>query len=233
MITLYTFGPAYGLPDASPFVVKTMLLLKMAQLPFTTNSRGFGRAPKGKLPYIRDAGELIADSTFIRWHIEKKYGFDFERGLSAQERGTAWAVEKLLEDNLYWVVLDSRWMDDQNFARGPAVLFDAVPWPMRGLVRTMVRHKIGKSLNAQGMGRHTRQEMLALASKALTSVAQILGDKPYLMGANPCGADATVFAFIEGALCAHFDTPLLAAAKTHANLVAYVARMQAQYFPAT
>ncbi len=34
MITLYTFGPHFGLPDESPFVTKTMLLLKFAGLPY-------------------------------------------------------------------------------------------------------------------------------------------------------------------------------------------------------
>jgi hypothetical protein len=34
MITLYTFGPFFGQPDASPFVMKGMLLLKMAGLEF-------------------------------------------------------------------------------------------------------------------------------------------------------------------------------------------------------
>jgi len=33
MITLYTFGADFGLPDASPFVMKAELLLKMADLP--------------------------------------------------------------------------------------------------------------------------------------------------------------------------------------------------------
>ena len=31
MITLYTFGPYFGLPDGSPFVTKAMFLLKIAQ----------------------------------------------------------------------------------------------------------------------------------------------------------------------------------------------------------
>lgn len=231
MITLYTFGPAYGLQDASPFVVKAMLLLKMAQLPYTTDSRSFSRAPKGKLPYIQDGTEIIADSTFIRWHIEEKYGVDFERTLSAKERGTAWALEKLLEDNLYWIIVDNRWLDDKNFARGPATLFDKMPWPMRVVVKRMVRRQIAKSLKAQGMGRHARPEMLAIATKGLASVAEILGDQPYLMGSSPCGADATAFAFIASALCPHFDTPLRVAVQMHPNLVAYVARLQAQYFP--
>ena len=34
MITLYTFGPYFGLPDGSPFVVKAMLLLKFAGLAY-------------------------------------------------------------------------------------------------------------------------------------------------------------------------------------------------------
>jgi len=33
MITLYSFGPAFGLPDPSPFVTKAATLLKMAGLP--------------------------------------------------------------------------------------------------------------------------------------------------------------------------------------------------------
>lgn len=72
MITLYGFGPAFGLPDPSPFVIKVEALLKMAGLAFRTDTTGFRKAPKRKLPYIDDDGTLIADSTFIRWHIEKK-----------------------------------------------------------------------------------------------------------------------------------------------------------------
>ena len=30
MITLYTFGPKFGLPDPSPFCMKALVLLKMA-----------------------------------------------------------------------------------------------------------------------------------------------------------------------------------------------------------
>ena len=78
MITLYTFGPYFGLPDGSPFVVKAMLLLKMAGLSFSEDRSGYGKAPKGKLPFIDDDGARIADSTFIRLHIEKAHGFDFD-----------------------------------------------------------------------------------------------------------------------------------------------------------
>jgi hypothetical protein len=86
MITLYTFGPYFGLPDGSPFVIKAMLLLKFAGLEYSENRGGYGKAPKGKLPYINDGGLIVADSTFVRFHIEKKYGFDFDAG-SRRNRG--------------------------------------------------------------------------------------------------------------------------------------------------
>ena len=58
-LTLYTFGPHFGLPDPSPFVMKADLLLKMSGLPYATDSRGFRKAPKGKLPYLRDGDALV------------------------------------------------------------------------------------------------------------------------------------------------------------------------------
>ncbi len=61
MITLYAFGPQFSLPDPSPFVTKAEVLLKMAKLPYEIDLKGFRKAPKGKLPYIKDDGELIAD----------------------------------------------------------------------------------------------------------------------------------------------------------------------------
>jgi glutathione S-transferase len=52
--------------------MKGEMLLKLAKLPYRTDTRGFPRAPKGKLPYIVDDGEVIADSTLIRLHLERK-----------------------------------------------------------------------------------------------------------------------------------------------------------------
>jgi glutathione S-transferase len=230
MITLHTFGPAFGLPDPSPFVTKAEMLLKLANLPYRKEPTGLRKAPKGKLPYIEDQGQRVPDSTFIRWHIEKKYGFDFDSGLSAQERGVAWAVEKLMEDNLYWITIRWRWLDDENFKRGPTIFFSAIPGLVRPLVERMVRRKVRQNLHAHGLGRHTDTEQMAIAAKTLASLSAILGDKPYLMGSQPCGTDATLFAFVAGVLCPHFESPLRKEAEKHANLIRYAENMQARYF---
>src|SRR5258708_22203549 len=182
MITLYSFGPASGLPDPSPFVMKADLLLKMANLPYRAERASDPRkAPKGKIPYIDDDGEVIADSTFIRWHLEKKYKIDFDLGLTPEQRATAWAFEKMAEDHLYWALLDARWMNDANFLKGPSLFFRGVPAPMRPFIVAMVRRKVRHALHAHGMGRHSEAEIAALAIRSIDAIADFLASKPSFM----------------------------------------------------
>src|SRR4051812_109770 len=106
MIKLYGFGSYLGMPDGSPFVMKAEILLRMAGLAYEKNTTATPeQGPKGKLPFLVDAGEMVADTTFIRAHIERKYGFDFNRGLDKTERAEAWAIERMIEDHLYWCCL--------------------------------------------------------------------------------------------------------------------------------
>jgi glutathione S-transferase len=231
VITLYTFGPAFGLPDPSPFVTKAEMLLKLAGLPYRTDSGGFRKAPKGKLPYIEDDGTRVADSTFIRFHLEGKHGIDFDPGLTPEQKAVAWAVEKMCEDHLYWAVVHDRWIDDANFERGPARFFERAPAPIRPLVKMFIRRQVRGKLDGHGMGRHAPADIARLARRDLDALAAVLGDKAFLMGERPCGADATVFAFVAGVLCPVFETPTRHAAEGHANLVAYRDRLIARYYP--
>ena len=231
MITLYSFGPAWGLPDPSPFVMKADVLLKMSGLPYRTDTSGFRNAPKGKQPYIDDDGETIADSTFIRWHLEKKYNIDFDRDLTPEQRAVSWAFEKMLEDNLYWAIVRERWVDDANFDKGPRRFFRQVPAPARWLVVSMVRRQVRRALYGQGMGRHSPEEIAALGTKSIEATSAFLGKKPYMMGDAPSGLDATAFAFIAGVLCPVFESQLRACAERHDNLKAYVERMTARFYP--
>ena len=102
MITLYGFGAGFGLPEISPFVTKTEVQLKMAGLAYRKERAMPPASPKGQLPFIEDDSERIADSTFIRAHLERKYGFDFDAGLDMQMRAQAWAFERMIEHHVYW-----------------------------------------------------------------------------------------------------------------------------------
>ena len=232
MITLYCFRSAPGLPDISPFVLKAMLLLKLAGLEYEENRHGYAKAPKGKLPYIDDDGTIVADSTFIRWHLEKSRGIDFDSHLTNEQRALGWAIEKMCEEHLYWILARGRWLDDANFERGPAKIFERVPAPMRPVVKFLVRRKIAKMLKMQGIGRHDATQAAALGVKDVETLATLLGDKPYLLGESPCGADAAVFAFMAGVLSPSWESPVRDAAVSKPNLVAYRDRVMSEYFPA-
>lgn len=231
MITLYSFGPAFGLPDPSPFVTKAEVLLKMAGQPYAVDTGGFNKAPKGKLPYIVDDGETIADSTFIRWHLEQKYHIDLDRGLDTEQRAVAWAFEKMLEEHLYWVMVHARWIDDANFDKGPRSFFRKIPAPIRPVLVPMIRRQVRRALHGQGMGRHSPEEIVALGTRSIEAAADFLDAKPYMMGLEPTGLDATAFAFLAGVLCPLFETKLRTAAERHDNLRLYVGRMTARFYP--
>lgn len=232
MITLYTFGPHFGLPDPSPFVSKALVLLAMSGLEFRTDTTGFKKAPKGKLPYMDDAGTIIADSTFMRWHLEQRHGIDFDRGLSREQKAIGWAVEKMCEDNLYWTIMDQRWMDDANFDKGPRHYFDEAPAVVRPVVMGMVRRQIRRDLRGQGMGRHARADIERLAAASIDALAAIIGDKPWLLGSAPSGADATAWSFVANVLCDHFPGAVRDSAARHPTLAAYRDRGLQLWFPA-
>jgi glutathione S-transferase len=231
MIKLYCFNPSRGLPDASPFVIKTMTLLKLAGLDYVEDRTGFSRAPKGKQPYIDDDGTIVADSTFIRFHLEKAHGAEFDKSLTSEQRAQAWAIEKMCEEHLYWVVVHTRWIDDSNFERGPAKFFDAVPALARPAVKWFVRRKVARSLWAQGMGRHSGREIVELGQRDIGALATLLGTKAFLFGETPCGADATMFAFVATIMAPIAESPVRDAALAKPNLVAYRDRMTKAYFP--
>jgi glutathione S-transferase len=149
MITLYTFGPGFGLPDPSPFVTKADVLLQMSGCPYECKRADVRKAPKAKLPYINDDGTLVADSTFILTHLEKKYGVDLDKRLTAQQRAIGWAFEKMCEEHLYWAVVDARWMVDKNFDNGPRAFFNIVPAPLRPLVAAKVRRDVKRTSMAR------------------------------------------------------------------------------------
>lgn len=231
MLTLYVSGPNFGLPDASPFVSKVEILLKMAGLEYRVERANFRKAPKGKIPYLADGELVLGDSTFIRWHLEKTRNIDFDAHLTAADQATAWAYEKLCEEHLYWAIVDSRWSTPANFDKGPRTFFNDAPAVIRPFVIAMINRNVRRNLKGQGMGRHTRADIERLATRDLDALAAFIGGKSWLMGERPCGADAAVWSMVAGALCPHFDTPIRDAAERHANLIAYRDRGMARWFP--
>jgi glutathione S-transferase len=230
-LTLYATRPGFGLPDTSPFVIKTEVQLKMAGVAYDRASATPPQAPNGKLPFIDDHGEVISDSTFIRAHIERKYAVDLDAKLDAHQRAQAWAIERLLEDHLYFAMVWFRWIDPDNFAKGPAHFADSAPEADRARMRQEMQARKTAELHAQGLGRHAPAQIAELGTRSIDALARLLGDQPFFMGASPSGVDATAFGMLACVATPFFDTPLRRAVEAHPNLVDYVARMMQRYYP--
>lgn len=224
-IVLYGFGPGFGLPELSPFVTKTEIQLKMAGLSYRKEPSRPDASPKGQLPFISDKGELIADSTFIRHHIETTYGFDFDAGLDPRQRAEAWAIERMLENHLNGAMAYQRWLVPENFARGPGKLL--IPPPMH----KEILGRVEAAMKAQGIARHSAPETIELGDRSLRALSLMLADKPFVMGDCPTAVDAMAFAELAGVMTPFFDSELRRRALGYGNLVAYVARLMAHYYP--
>jgi glutathione S-transferase len=231
MITLYGFGAGFGLPEISPFVTKTEVQLKMAGLSYRKERAMPPASPKGQLPFIEDDGEKIADSTFIRAHIERKYGFDFDAGLDREVRARAWAFERMIEHHVYWALVGARWVDADNFAKGPSHFFDGAPSDKREQLRENAQFRVAENYLLSGLGRHAPDDDVELALRSILALSVQLGNKPYLMGEKPCGADATAFGALGGILTPFFSSKLREEVETFDNLTTYVDRMMRQYYP--
>ncbi len=231
MITLHGGGAGFGLPEVSPFVTKTEVQLKMAGLAYRKQPSKPMASPKGQIPFIDDGAETIADSSFIRAHIESQHGIDFDEGLDLAQRAEAWAIERMIEHHIYFALVGARWLNDENFAKGPAQFFNDLPEAQREGVRAAVRDQVEHNYVVSGLGRHSPEEALELAGRSLMALSLLLADKPYLMGERPCGADATAFAVLAGIMTPYFDSPLRQRLMQFANLTAYVDRMMARFYP--
>lgn len=231
MIILYGAGQGFGLPDGSPYVMKTEAQLRMAGIPYEKRRAAPDESPKGQVPFIDDGGTWIADSTFIRSFLEETYGLDFDEGLDARQRGEAWAVERMLENHLGWAIGYFRWLVPENFERGPAHFFDDAPADLRAHLRREALKDVRAAMRANGIARHAEPEIIDLAMRSLTAASAILGDKGFLMGDHPCGADATLLAMLAGLYTPHFPSELRTRAERLGNLVAYTDRLMAGFFP--
>jgi glutathione S-transferase len=232
MIKLYQFEPAFGLPNASPFCMKLETYLRMAGLPFeipTATLAQLRRAPLGKMPYIEDQGRLLADSSFIIDDLKLRYGDTLDAWMTPAERATALAFQRLLEENLYWAVVYTRWVEPGGWKLTREAFFGKLPAPLKWIVPPLARRGLIQELRGHGMGRHSREEILAIGRRDITALADFLADKPFFIDARPCSLDACAYAFLANLIWVPLESELKLHAQKYPQLQAYCERMRCRF----
>lgn len=231
MIELHTFEDCLpGTPDPSAFVVKLQTAFRLAGVGHTRveeNNPAVG--PKGKIPFIVDGDHRMGDTTLILEHLKETRGIDLDRHLSPLQKAQSHALQRMMEERLYWVMTYSRWIEPANAHIEREIFFGGLPWIIRGLVAGMAHRQVVKNLHAHGLGRHSREEIYAFGIADVQAIAETLGDQDFLFGGKPSLADATAFGMLVNILGPDISSPLKDAAASDPRLVAYTARMQALF----
>ena len=228
MIYLYAFAPLWGLVHVSPFVTKVDLYLRLAELPYKLvpfSMESFTAAPKGKLPYILDGHETIADSSFIVDYLKKKYSDPLDAKLGPSLRAAGHAIKRMLEENFYWVIVAERWRDTETAIEQYPVMVGQPP----EFVKAVVNSLLGE-LHGHGMGRHSADEVEDIGKADLNALSDFLGENPYLLGEEPTSYDATAYSFVAHTIQPDYDSHMKRFIKTLPNLMQYWDRLNSRLY---
>ena len=155
-ITLYKFGPQWGIADPSPYCVKLESYLRWAGIDYTApefDLSFFKMAPKGKFPFIKtDTGKIIGDSNLIIDSLIQNGEKNPDAVLSAEESAISKAFHRLLDENFYWALLYSRWIDEPGWKVVSEMFFGDVPKLIRPLIEKKQQKKIQRYLHGHGYG---------------------------------------------------------------------------------
>jgi glutathione S-transferase len=227
IVRLVQFPPVWG-RNISPFALKLETWLRLAGVPFDIRySVNLAKAPKGKLPFIVDAGREIGDSSLVIEHLKATRGIDPDAGLSERARAESVAMQCLFEDHLYFIGVYSRWFDPEGWAVVGRDLFAPLPAPLRPLARASMRARFRRMLHAQGIGRHRAAEIYGFGRRDLGAVSAVLGDRPFFAGDQLTTIDAVAYGFLANILRVPVETELKRIAQDYPNLVAWCETMEA------
>jgi glutathione S-transferase len=231
MIELHTMAPAWGLPTFTPFGLKLIAYMRLCEVPFRIVVEANPmRGPKGKFPWIVDAGTTVADSGFIVQHLIGAHGAHLDRWHSDRDRALGHMLRRTLEESLCFSILYFRWTDEPTYRAATDEALRAMPAPVRAVARPLIRRRILRDLWGQGVGRHQSAEVLRLGQDDLDALACVLGDHEYLLGERPSAVDASAAAFLSVLLRPPLELELARHARSHANLVAYERRLAERCF---
>ena len=207
-IKLFQFPRMFAIPNLSPFCCKLETWLRIARVPYeVVDTPDPRKGPKGKLPFIEDAGGRIADTSLIVDHLVKTRGIDPDARLNASQRAIALLVQRTLEEHYAFVLAYTHLVRDEGW-RHTRARFDSVPAIVRPLVASLVRGRIKKLLWQQGILRHSDEEIVESALRDWRAVLTVMSEGPFFFGDEPTGIDAIVFGALATSVLTPIESPI-------------------------
>jgi glutathione S-transferase len=230
-IKLFQFPRMFGIPNVSPYCCKLETWLRIAGISYeVVDTPDPRKGPKGKVPFIEDAGVRIGDSSLIVDYLVRTRGVDPDARLDPSQRAIALLVQRTLEEHYAFVVLYTHFIRAEGWQH-MRVRFDSLPAIVRPMVSSLVLGRMKKMLSMQGVLRHSDQDIVESALRDWRAVLAVLGDEPYFFGDEPTGVDAIVFGALATTMLTPIESPIRDFLGSQPAFAAYAHRMRARFFP--
>ena len=204
MITLYQFA-------TSPFTEKVRRALNYKDLAFEVHEVTRAKVPEGayaeisatgKFPAIRDGDVIVQDSTDILDYLDRTYPEKLVRPTDAREAALAHVFEDWADESLYFYEMTARLAWEHNLESGLDEFATSMPGFPREQLKKMILEGVGQLTSAQGIGRKSREKVVADIERHFTSIDQILEDNDWLVGTRLTSADLAVVSQVNALLYA-------------------------------
>ena len=233
-ITLYQFPRYKTVANLSPFCMKVEVFMGITSIPYEIEAiLNPAQAPKGKLPYIIHQGRTISDSSHIIDYLKSHFSLTIDDHLNPEQLAIGHAVGIMLEERLRWCIVYSRWLDERYAPIFHNMFRDFVSFPLKVIFPLLIaksKKRIATTLNSNGIGQFTPQEIYTFGKSDIEALTTILGDKPYLLGDQPSSFDAVAYAFLANLIDVPIECLLNALARESETLRNYCQRMKSNYF---
>ena len=211
-ITLYQFPRPNMVANLSFFCLKVEVFMRMTSIPYEiTEILKPPQAPKGKLPYIIHQGQKIPDSSHIIEYLTSHFSLTLDNHLNQEQLAIGHAVSIMLEERLRWCIIYSRWIDERYWLSFKNISLDLLPVPIKiifPILAKIEKKRIAATLNSNGIGKFSPEEIYTFGKKDIDTVATILANKSYLLGEKSSSFDAVVYSFLANLIDVPIESPL-------------------------
>ena len=223
MITLFQFA-------SSPFTEKVRRAFNYKKVPFEVHEvdrlavdKLTHVSPFGKFPAIADGDQPICDSTDIILHLESKFPENPLIPSDPQLAALAHVMEDWADESLYHYEITMRISWEHNARRTVAAMMDTMPagFTEEQVLEIMLANS--KSLTeAQGLGRKTREQVVADSLRHAKALDAMLDGNDWLVGDSLSIADISVLPQLN---CLMFAEEFAPAVEESKNIRAWMERV--------
>ena len=223
MLTLHQY-------HQSPFNQKIQRMLRVKGVPFEEKYYAIAERgkvlkinPSGKLPALEHDGKVVCDSTDMAYYIEANWPEPALIPAAPKLRGLVHALEDWADESLYFYEMVLRFTTEGNAERNVPKLVAGDSGPLRWLLKRVLPRLLKKATANQGVGRKTREQLLADTERHIAAVADMLGDEDWLLGNQLTLADLAVYAMFQ---CFRDADLALALLNQYPAVTAWMARVE-------